>query len=202
MTSIPQSIVERSRSLHEGEILSPREFLHLGSRAAVDQAFCRLVKAGHLTRISRGLYVSALQSPTICPRVAAESWASRGRQLVTGCGLQAAFSFGLAAREEMQEEWLTSGRSRTLSLGGREVRLQHAPHWMLSLGSSPAGEAVRAMAWLGKERAAESATVLYQRLPAEQRSALEAIRVSLPCWMASAIGRASLQSQLPRQPAT
>lgn len=42
MPSIPQAIVERCRSLAEGVVLAPKEFLHLGSRSAVDQAFSAL----------------------------------------------------------------------------------------------------------------------------------------------------------------
>ncbi|MGU1856449.1 DUF6088 family protein [Pseudomonas aeruginosa] len=56
MRSLPKAILERSQTLTEGGVLTPKEFLHLGSRAAVDQAFCRLVKIGRLLRIARGIY--------------------------------------------------------------------------------------------------------------------------------------------------
>ncbi|RMP31109.1 hypothetical protein [Pseudomonas coronafaciens] len=36
-------------------MLSAKEFLHLGSRAAVDQALSRLAKAGRLIRATRGI---------------------------------------------------------------------------------------------------------------------------------------------------
>lgn len=55
--SLPSLILERSHSLPEGTILSPKEFLHLGSRAAVDQAFSRLARGGVLSRVARGIYV-------------------------------------------------------------------------------------------------------------------------------------------------
>jgi Family of unknown function (DUF6088) len=58
MKSLPETIVEHCRLLPEGGILAPNEFLHLASRAAVDQAFSRLAKGGELMRISRGLYVA------------------------------------------------------------------------------------------------------------------------------------------------
>ena len=56
--TLPESIVSHARSLPEGGVLSPKEFLHLGSRVAVDQAFSRLVKAGKLLRVVRGTYVA------------------------------------------------------------------------------------------------------------------------------------------------
>jgi hypothetical protein len=38
-------------------VLSPKEFQHLGSRVAVDQAFSRLSRAGKLLRVTRGTVV-------------------------------------------------------------------------------------------------------------------------------------------------
>jgi hypothetical protein len=43
-------------------VLSPKEFLHLESRAAVDQVFTRLVEAGKLLRVARGTYVAPVSS--------------------------------------------------------------------------------------------------------------------------------------------
>ncbi len=42
MSSLAQSILTIAQSLPEGGLLSPKEFLHLGSRAAVDQTLSRL----------------------------------------------------------------------------------------------------------------------------------------------------------------
>lgn len=60
--SLPGRIVQHAMKLPEGGVLSPREFLHLGSRAAVDQAFSRLVKAGRLLRVTRGGYTLPVTS--------------------------------------------------------------------------------------------------------------------------------------------
>ena len=51
MSTIPRSILSHAESLPEGGLMSPKEFLHLGSRAAVDQAFSRLTKEGKLSLI-------------------------------------------------------------------------------------------------------------------------------------------------------
>lgn len=58
MKTLPELILEHSRRLPEGGMLTPKEFLHLGSRAAVDQALSRLAKVGQLIRAARGLYVA------------------------------------------------------------------------------------------------------------------------------------------------
>ena len=46
MKTLPEAILEHARALPEGGILSPREFLHLGTRSAIDQALSRLAKGG------------------------------------------------------------------------------------------------------------------------------------------------------------
>ena len=53
MASLPESILLHAQSLPEGGVLSPKEFLHLGTRAAVDQALSRLTKEGRLLRVAR-----------------------------------------------------------------------------------------------------------------------------------------------------
>ncbi len=52
METLPETILKHARSLPEGGVLSPKEFLHLGNRAAVDQVFSRLAKEGKLMRVA------------------------------------------------------------------------------------------------------------------------------------------------------
>lgn len=62
MNTLPETILEQARSLPEGSVLSPKEFLHLGSRDAVDQTFSHLSKAGKILRVARGAYVAPVSS--------------------------------------------------------------------------------------------------------------------------------------------
>lgn len=61
MSQLVQHILANANQLPEGSVFSPKEFLHLGSRAAVDQTFTRLVKEKKLLRVGRGLYTLPLQ---------------------------------------------------------------------------------------------------------------------------------------------
>ena len=61
MSQITETILSVARSLPEGGLLSPKEFLHLGSRAAVDQALARLAREGQLLRVGRGAYALPVQ---------------------------------------------------------------------------------------------------------------------------------------------
>ncbi|WP_223834828.1 DUF6088 family protein [Pseudomonas sp. JM0905a] len=202
MPSIPQAILERCRSLAEGVVLAPKEFLHLGSRYAVDQAFSRLAKAGHLIRIGRGLYVSPVQTnnQTRAPSLerVAESLAAQGKQRIAVNGARAAKSLGLTQNSPREGVFLTTGRSRQLQIGDATVALQHAPYWMLALGSSRAGDAIRALAWMGRDHVDAATSALYQRLPRDEWDTLASVRASLPSWMAVSIGKAATRNELGR----
>jgi uncharacterized protein DUF6088 len=62
MNTLPEAILIHARTLPEGGLASPKEFLHMGTRAAVDQAFSRLAKEGKLLRVARGAYVAPVSS--------------------------------------------------------------------------------------------------------------------------------------------
>ncbi|ALV06406.1 DUF6088 family protein [Roseateles depolymerans] len=192
MSTLPQSILAHADALPEGGLLSPKEFLHLGSRAAVDQAFSRLTKNGKLLRIARGTYVKpvasrfGLRAPASDKVV--QSLATRSGEVVAPHGASAANALGLTQQVPIREVYLTSGRSRQLKLGRYEVMVRHAPPWMLALGAGQAGAAVRALAWMGPSHVRNSLATLRRTLPSRDWQALTAGRARLPAWMAQAIG--------------
>jgi len=193
MSTLPNTILQQVQSLPEGTVLSPKEFLHLGSRAAVDQAFSRLVKAGKLLRVARGTYTAPVRSRfgtrPPAPEKLIKALAERSGEIIVPHGANAANALGLTQQVPIREVYLTSGRSRTLSLGRSQVTVKHAPHWMLALGTRQAGAAVRALAWMGRTHADESLASLHRALPQSEWQALAAARAMLPGWMAQAIGK-------------
>lgn len=198
MKSLPETILEHSQCLPEGSVLYPREFLHFGSRAAVDQAFSRLVRNGQLLRVSRGLYVAPVVSRfgkrAPATEAVVSALASKTHEVIVVSGAKAANSLGLTRQVPVREVFFTSGRARTLQLGKASVKIEHAPHWQLALGGSAAGEAVRALAWLGQSNACQAMEALHKKLPSHDWEELYAARSLLPDWMAAAIGRQALQA--------
>lgn len=193
MTTLPEAIIDRSKLLPEGGMLTAKEFLHLGSRAAVDQAFSRLAKTGLLLRVTRGLYVApkagepGREAPAVEKVVS--SLASKTQEVIAADGAQSAKMLGLTTQGLVGDVFLTSGRARTLKVGGVTVELRHAPKWMLSLGSSTAGSVIRALAWLGEARVSQVMLKLRESLSTADWHALSSARYLLPSWMAQAIGR-------------
>ncbi len=197
MSTLPRTILSHAETLPEGGLVSPKEFLHLGSRAAVDQAFSRLTKEGKLLRVARGRYVTPVSSRfgtrAPAPDKVVQSLAVQSGEVVTPHGASAANALGLTQQVPIREVYLTSGRSRTLQLGRAEVTVKHAPRWMLALGSGQAGAAVRALAWMGPTHVRESLAALRRTLPPTEWQALTAGRAGLPSWMARAIGEAAIR---------
>jgi len=193
VNTLPESILMHARSLPEGGVISPKEFLHLGSRVAVDQALSRLAKTGVLLRVACGTYVTPVSgrfgTRAPAPEKVVKAMAGKSGEIIAPHGANAANALGLTQQVPIREVYLTSGRTRKLKLGRSEVLVKHVPQWMLALGTGQAGAAVRALAWLGPTHADESLAKLRRTLPHTEWSALTSGRAALPSWMAQAIGK-------------
>lgn len=196
MNKMPEVILRQAHALSEGAVLSPKTFLHLGSRAAVDQAFSRLAKDGRLLRVARGTYVLPVKGrfgvrPPASDKLV-QALADQRGDIVVPHGANAANALGLTQQVPVREVYLTSGRTRRVSLGRSDVLIKHAPRWMLAMGDRPAGAAVRALAWLGPAHVGKSLALLRRTLPETEWRALMSARSRLPDWMARAIGEESM----------
>lgn len=191
MSSLTESILTTAEALPEGGLLSPKEFLHLASRAAVDQALSRLAKEGRLLRVGRGIYsrpVSGrfgVRPPTT--EAVIQAIESASGEVIVNHGATEANALGLTTQMPTREVFLTSGPTRTLHLGNRVIELRHGHRWQLALGTRPAGRIIRALAWLGPEQARAALTSLASRVPGEEWQAMRATRAALPGWMAQAV---------------
>lgn len=193
MQPIAERILSEVNTLPEGALISAKEFLHLGSRAAVDQALKRLWEKKELMRISRGVYVRPVQTRfgTRAPapeKVVANIATSRAETVVSH-GAAAANTLGLTTQVPTKLVYLTSGRSRRLQLGAQVVEMKHAPQWMLLPSHRAAGEAVRALEWIGQRGAPEALKALKRTLPLSTVKELVAVRPALPSWMSESISQ-------------
>jgi len=195
MQRLSERILAHAERLPEGAPVSAKSLLHLGSRAAVDQALSRLADRGQLVRASRGVYLCPVSTRfgTRAPSVeqAVEALATQRGEVIVPSGAAAANALGLTTQVPVRSVYLTSGRSRTMTLGKRTVELRHAPRWQLALGNRPAGEAVRALAWLGPGRAESALVLLKRKLPRSAFGELVAAAPQLPTWLARSVGKAA-----------
>ncbi|MFB1487253.1 MAG: DUF6088 family protein [Thiocapsa sp. C3-sup] len=157
MQPLTEQILEHATRLPKGTPVAAKSLLHLGNRAAVDQALARLAERGKLLRAGRGVYLLPVTSRfgTRAPSVeqAVEAIAAQRGEIIVSSGAAAANNLGLTTQVPVRLVYLTSGRTRKMSLGKQIVELRHAPRWQLAMPHQPAGQAVRALAWLGPDKA-------------------------------------------------
>ena len=191
MPNFIEQILELARTLPEGGVLRANELLHLGGRAAIGRSLSRLVKAGQLLRAGRFLYVRPVETrfgvrPPSVPKVIEALAEARG-EAVASSGAAAANTLGLTTLVPVRLVYWTSGRSRVVSVGAQSIELRHAPSWQLELHQSRAGQAIRALAWFGKQRSREAVQVLRGKLSGAELQSLAAVQGRLPTWVAQQV---------------
>ena len=191
MPSLPSRIISHAVESPEGTLVCPSALLHLGSRAAVDQALSRFSRNGELMRVCQGVYVRPIQTrfgprPPAIDKVLASLSALWGETIVP-CGAMAANSLGLTTQVPVRHVYLTSGPNRKLRLGELELELRHGPRWKMVAPHRPAGDAVRALAWLGPREVKKNLGTIEKRLSSRDLEELAATRAVMPSWLAGPV---------------
>ncbi len=191
MHGLPKQIMDHASALPEAAPICPGTLLHLGRRAAVDQALARLARAGHLMRICQGVYMRPVETrfgrcaPSIGKAI--ERLSALWGETIVPCGGSAANRLGLTTQNPVREVYLTSGPKRRLTFGRTIVELRHAPRWQLVAPHRKAGDVVRALAWLGPQETDDSLDAVLPGLSPEELAELAGTRAVLPAWMAEPV---------------
>lgn len=190
---LTEQIFEHAKALPEGTPIAAKSLLHLGNRAAVDQALSRLAERGQLLRAGRGIYLLPVtgrfgtRAPSV--ELAMEAISAQRGEVIVSSGAAAANRLGLTAQVPARSVYLTSGRSRKMRLGTQIVELRHAPRWQLALAQRPVGEAIRALAWLGPDGAEAALRTLKRKLAPAAFNELVAAAPQLPTRLARSVGK-------------
>lgn len=198
MITTSQAIKAYAEALPEGATVSAKALLHLGERAAVDQALSRLVRRGELMRVRRGLFALPVKTqfgqraPSV--RAVVESITKATGERVSVSGASAANILGLSTQNPSRQIFWTSGPSRHLKLGAQNVELKHVPSWQLRAPNSKAGHAFRALAYFGRSEAREALMRIKPRLNEEERLELLGLRANAPTWMAKELSSLAVTS--------
>ncbi len=148
-----QQILKKIRRKGRGYVFTPKDFLNLGSRAAVDQAVARLARSGKIRRLRRGLYDYPRVSPRLgvlsaSPDGVAHAMARRTNGKLLPSGAQAANAFGLSTQVPARPVFITDGPTKRVQVGSQTVLLRHAsPRFFLK--DRDAALAVQAIRYLG-----------------------------------------------------
>ncbi len=135
-------------------IFTPADFVDLGARAAVDQALSRLVKAGTLRRVGRGLYDWPRQSKLLggdAPAAAADDVAAAAARRVGATAapdnLAAANALGLTTAVLSRPAYMASRKLGDRTVGGLRVKFRPSGAKLAPLLNTDAAVIVQALAW-------------------------------------------------------
>lgn len=176
-----------------GEPFTPTAFLKLGTRASVDQTLSRLVKAGAIERVTRGVFVRPevsrfLGKASPSPLKLAETVAKSTGAVVQVHGAEAARRLELTTQVPTQSVFVTSGPSKRIRVGKMEIRFQHICQRKLALAGRPAGLALAAMWYLGKNEVTPAVVEkIRHKLGSNEFEVLKSATSSMPAWMSDAI---------------
>lgn len=187
--SVEKLVLRRIRGRGRGSVFTPRDFLDLGSRAAVDQALSRLVKKEVLKRAGRGVYSYPKQSGWLgelspAPIAVAEAMARRGSQKLMPSGALAANLLGLSDQVPARMVYLTDGPSRKAMLGKLPVVLRRSTPARLATAGRVSGDVAQALRFLRKEQVDDEVIVkLRKRLGKEHKEQLLRDIPLVPAWV-------------------
>ena len=153
--SIQNKMVHRIRGKGRGSVFTPKDFLDLGGRAAVDQSLSRLTKQSTIRRIGRGVYDFPRTHPRLgqlAPRPDDVAKAVSGGAKIQGSGAKAANDLGLTTQVPAQSVYVTDGPSRDVRLysGKQVIRIRHAGARNRAGMGSPSGTVLQALRHLGR----------------------------------------------------
>jgi len=194
-TKTAELIRQRIEAMPIGEPFTPTAFLGCGTRASVDQTLSRLVKAGSIERVTRGVFVRPEVSRFVGkvmpePFKVAETVAKTTGAIVQVHGAEAARRLELTTQVPTQSVFMTSGPSKRFRVGNTEIRLQHVCQRKLALAGRPAGIALAAMWYLGKNELTPALVEKIRgKLGASEFEALKSATSAMPAWMSDAIFR-------------
>ena len=193
MTGVADRIMRRVRARGRGKwVCTPKDFLDLGSRAAIDQTLSRLERSGGLRRVGRGLYdlprmSGVLHRPAPVDMDAAlAALARRDGVRIMPDGIAAANQLGLTNAVPAKASYVTDGATRNVRIGDRTVRLRHVGPSVMAWAGKPSAPVVQALRWLGPQASSDrrvSAT-LKSRLPDAVKMDLVRNSARLPGWLA------------------
>lgn len=179
MQTMKEEVLERVRRMRHGKAFVAKDFLDIATRGSIDMALAGLVREGTVRRVRRGLYDKPKANPSLggvlSPDVdeASRAIARRHRWKIVPAGAWAANLLSLSTQVPAKIVYLSDGPTKTVSIGKRAIRFQHARPQALAGTDGTAALVVQALRYLGKDGAGRGEIRrLRSILPAAERRKL------------------------------
>lgn len=188
--SADSRIIRRIKNRRRGWVFTPKHFLDLGSRRAIDLALHRLRAAGTIRQLARGLYDYPLQDSvlgTVAPSADAIARALVVRDAIRlqPSGAYAANMLGLSEQVPSRIVFLTDGPARRVKLGKREIILQQTTPRNMATAGRRSGTFIQALRHIGKDQIDDEVlAALRRQITDMDRVAIRRDLVHAPGWIA------------------
>ena len=157
MSQVVQSkVLDRIYGKGRGWVFTPKRFLDLGSRDAVDQALFRLSQQGTIRKLSRGLYDYPKQHPQLGllnpdPDSVAKAISEKDEIRLQPSGAFAVNRLGLSQQVPAKMVYLTDGAEKSVMVGNQTIQLRRTTPKNMATAGSISGLVIQAFRYLGKE---------------------------------------------------
>jgi len=154
VSDLKSSISSQINAAGPGHVWVPTDFVHLGNRNAIDKTLQRMVLAGELRRIDRGLYDKPslnrlTQRPTTPDyRAIVDAIARRDQLRLLVDGMTAANDLGLTDAVPARVTIHTDARRRAIKLDKLVIDFKQTAPSRLYWADRPAMRVVQALHWL------------------------------------------------------
>ncbi len=188
---IENKMLARIRQRGAGWVFSPSDFLHFGSRHAVDKALSRMATKGSIRRLARGLYDYPRQHPVMgmlapSPDSVAKALADKNATRLQPSGAYAANLLGLTEQVPAKIVFLTDGISKRVKIGRQEITLKRTSPRNMATAGRLSGIVIQALRYIGKSHMNdEMLRSLMQKIKHEDRKQLLKDVVYAPAWIAN-----------------
>lgn len=192
MKSAPEAIdakvLARVRRMRPGLVFTVRSFVGMDAGPSLN----RMVRAGHVRRLASGIWHKPENNPLIgevppsSPAIAA-AVAELNLAVVQPAGGSAANVLGLSDQVPARSVFLTSGPSRSIRLGKRQVILKHAAPKHMAGAGTVAGLIITALRHIGRAHVDDVMLEAVRRaVPATERRKVARLLQGGPDWIAKA----------------
>lgn len=176
------------------QLFTTRDVLNCGSRAAVDQTLSRMVRAGYIQRVARGVFARAdpatemTFSALAVAKIKVESF---GRRMITHAA-DVVENLGLANAGNKEPTFSINGRSSSFRFGDTVIHLRECSPRKMHLADRNAGLFIRALWHLGKAACTlGTIAVAGRHLNRSDRREILCRAAFMPAWLKLSLTRRS-----------
>ncbi len=179
----------RAGRKHPAKVYTPSDFLDLGTPHAVGMVLSRMVRAGTLRRITRGLYDVPRTHPllgSLLPSTdeVVKAIARRSGAVVQPLDVDATNLLGLSEQVMAQPVYETNGPSRKVQVGNSVIEFKHRSPRSVTAAPESSNLVFAALRGLGKQHVTLARVAhLRKLLPAKARAQLLSDLSLAPAWM-------------------